>query len=74
MRLALVLALAASLGACAHTQAPVTTTCLSLRPYTDADKAALKAAFDSLPPQSPLRDAVKDLQKLRAEARAACGP
>lgn len=73
-RLALALALAVSLGACAHTQPPITSTCLHLTPYTDANKAALKAAFDALPSQSPLRDAVKDLQKLRAEARAACGP
>ena len=62
-----------ALSGCALPVISVKVTCLPMPNYTDQQKAAIKAAYDAQPVDSPLRGAVQDLLQLRNENRACQG-
>ena len=69
---AAMIALALALAACSA-PAPVVVACPALKPWTLAEQQGLKRALAALAPDSILRAAIYDYERMRDEARA-CRP
>ena len=62
-------ALVLMLGGCTEGSRREKAQCPQIRQYSDAELTAIQKSIDALPPDDPLRGAMRDYEDLRDDAR-----